>query len=1159
MKKLFFLFGLFLLTNSIFGQNSSEVVFRDGKKVIKGELICKIKEENRSIFQQKKFTNTDIDRLSDFLKVTSISKKFPRKFPNRQRTNAEGYELVDLSLIYKITYEVDYNEVTAAEMFLLSGMFHYVEAQVVPDLLHVPNDPKVGLQYHLDVIEAFKAWDIQKGDTNVVIGITDTGIDTDHPEVVGRVKRNYNDPIDGIDNDNDGFIDNYFGWDTGENDNDPEVWQHHGNQVTGMCALNTNNGGDVAAIGYNCMLLPVKICNSSGHLVGAYDGIIYAADHGSNVINCSWGGTGSYSQYHQEVIDYATYNKGCVVVAAAGNGNFSSYFYPASYSNVISVGGTDELDKKWVTSANVGSQYNDLVDVCAPAQNVVAMWRGGGSGLIGRGTSFASPIVAGLAGLIKSEYPDASPQKIAAIIKSSTDDIYGVTGNDAYLGQLGTGRINAFKALQPISTPFITYFKHIASDGNEQNFAVGDTVVVDLYLANQLGDAGNLNITVRSSNNYSMMLDSSTVMSSLGRDESKLCDNQLKFVVQASGINSFATFDVEITDGTSTWFDSFSIQVNKDYIDITTNNLDLSFNNYGRIGYTYTGAGIGVDYNGTGSLIKEMGVLLGVSSANVLSYEDYELLTFNAAIVASGEADFTVRGVLDDSWAMSPIGVKIEQFAYAWGSAPNEDYVIYEYIVKNPTSDPMTDIFLGIYGDWDIGNGANNHANYDSGKKLGYVYEEGGMYAGIKALRTKNVNYYAFDHSGTNGIDLTDGFSDDEEFLSMSSGITHQSTSGDVANMISHGPYTIAPGDSITLAFAIVAGNSLSELKSHSQFAENMYESLRGIKIEVENLKNITCKGLDNGEIGVGVDLYFPPYNVSWFHDSTASSPHIDSLPAGNYNVTITDNYGISKNMNFSIVEPEEIDVQLIAAEDVTCFGAKDGHVSLDVSGGNGNYSFNWGLPSIPSIASPDLPKGMYHLEIRDAIGCKDTVEIEIGGPEEIIVQTVWLLDDTATNCKGEASLLATGGVAPYSYYWNGINEVSEDVTGLCKGTYVTEIIDANGCIVEHEVVIDAPEVNHSTDTGSANGVKEIVKDFKLYPNPANEYLIMEFNSLVEEELTLYVLDLNGRLVQEVYADQVDLETYKVILNTTKYHVGNYFIRMTSTSGSSAFKFEVQH
>lgn len=1163
-KRLSFLvlsFLVLLSSASLYAQKQVRVV--NGEKVIKGEIIVKVKDAFLHHFKNNDFSNPNFIFVANQIKITETQKKFPKIYKPRIKYNDQGQELVDLSSIYTINYSANIEEPRAAQLLYMTGMFEYATYQVVPDLMYTPDDPKVGSQYHLDVIKAFEAWDIQKGDSSVVIGITDTGIDTDHPEVVGRVKRNYQDPIDGVDNDYDGYVDNYFGWDTGSEDNDPEVWGHHGNQVTGCASINTDNGAHVAAVGFNTMILPVKICNDAGYLVGAYEGIIYAADHGADIINCSWGGAGSFNQYHQDVINYATFNKGALVVAAAGNSNATTYFYPASYQNVISVAGTNAADEKWTQSSNEGSQYNDKVDVCAPSHNIIGIWRGGGSGLIGRGTSFGCPIASGVAALIKAEYPNASPQKIGAILKTTADDIYSIPGNEVYEGMLGTGRVNAYRALQPVSTPYITFHSYDADDGLEQNFAAGDTVLMTVKLTNHLASTSNISVILKSANGFTTVLDSISYINSLNTDETKEVAVPFKFIVNNSvSPNSNAQFTLYISNGVEEWEDGFGLPVNRDYVDITTNNLDVSFNNYGRIGYTFSGDGVGVNYKESGSLVKDMGVLLAVNETNVLSYEDYELLSFDPAVVnssstlSSSEATFTASGTLADDWSMNPVGVKVHQTAYAWTSENNKDYVIYEYIIENPGSASLDSIYLGLFSDWNIGNGNQNEARYESSRDIGYAYEVGGYYAGVKALRSNRVNYYSFDMTGNSGgIDVSDNFNDSEEYESMTSGIANPSSSGDVANIISQGPYSVDAGDSVVVAFAIVAGESLDDLKTNAQYAELMYEKMRGIKIGVEDFQNVTCAGMDNGVIDLDIELGFPPYDVKWYHDSAETSEDLNSVPAGDYNVEVTDKYGIAKKMNFKILEPSPLEAELISIDDISCYGDDDGEIDLVVNGGTGSYFYKWNDSKIPNISNPQLSEGNYVLEVSDVNGCKDSLTFSINAPDPIDIFQGFKLDDTLSTCDGEIALIASGGVAPYQYIWNnGAAQTDNSFYGLCGGEYEATVIDANGCEQSATFEILSPN-----STEEVNSYGDLVSSFVLYPNPADEYLIVEFTTDNAEDFDISVLDIEGKLIQKVYADRVNDNSYKVFLNAGLYNAGSYLIALTSPKGKSVFKFEVYH
>jgi PKD repeat protein len=211
--------------------------------------------------------------------------------------------------------------------------------------------------------------------------------------------------------------------------------------VAGISGAATNNGQGVASIGHNLTILPVKSTNSASFVTHGYDGVIYSVAAGADVINMSWGGGGS-STTAQNIISYA-YNEGVVLVAAAGNDNVSSVFYPAGYPEVISVASTTFGDSK-----SSFSNYGSWIDISAPGSAIYSTVPGGGY-QIKQGTSMASPMVAGLAGLMLSLNPSLSPADIETCILSTADDIDAA--NPSFIGQLGAGRINAFQAMNCVS------------------------------------------------------------------------------------------------------------------------------------------------------------------------------------------------------------------------------------------------------------------------------------------------------------------------------------------------------------------------------------------------------------------------------------------------------------------------------------------------------------------------------------------------------------------------------------------------------------------------------------------------------------------------------------------------------------------------------------
>jgi subtilisin family serine protease len=329
----------------------------------------------------------------------------------------------------------------------------YAEPQFVSYDMYTPNDANLNsvMPYHYDNINAYEAWDISLGDTNVVIGITETAINVDHPEFVGNIKYNYDDPVGNGDDDNDSYTDNFAGWDVVENDNvltEPTGTEIHGDAVSAISSAAADNGIGYAGVGFKCKFIPVKVANNNQVITHGYEGIEYAIEQGASVVNCSWGNT-SFSQVAQDVVTWAAVNNDVVLISSAGNATSTTMYYPASYNYVLSVTGVDQNDL-FDNGSNPPFTYNDSVDVSAPGINIYTTAKFQGQILYAPpqgGTSMAAPIVAGLAGLVRSHYPCLDALEVIERIKATANNIDGLPQNSPYAGQIGTGRINAEAAL----------------------------------------------------------------------------------------------------------------------------------------------------------------------------------------------------------------------------------------------------------------------------------------------------------------------------------------------------------------------------------------------------------------------------------------------------------------------------------------------------------------------------------------------------------------------------------------------------------------------------------------------------------------------------------------------------------------------------------------
>lgn len=311
------------------------------------------------------------------------------------------------------------------------GRVEYIEPDFIATTAMVPNDTYYSLQWAYPDISAPSAWDISTGSTSTVIGMVDTGIDQFHPDLASKIIGRANFTTD-PDLDNNG----------------------HGSHTAGIAGAITNNGIGVAGTCIQCNLLSVKVLDSSGS--GYYDwianGITWATDNGAKVISMSLGGTAD-STILSDAVNYAV-SKGVVVVAAAGNSNSSSPFYPAYYSNVVAVAATDQSDAKASFS-----NYGSWVDIAAPGVNIASTYSTTIPGSSGyaymSGTSMATPFVSGLAGLVFSQHPDWSNSQVISDIESTADPISG-TGTYWMNGRIDTCRALGGCSVSPSPTPTAT-------------------------------------------------------------------------------------------------------------------------------------------------------------------------------------------------------------------------------------------------------------------------------------------------------------------------------------------------------------------------------------------------------------------------------------------------------------------------------------------------------------------------------------------------------------------------------------------------------------------------------------------------------------------------------------------------------------------------------
>ena len=798
-------------------------------------IIFRVKPEFRALCSENQIVSNPINKILFGLGQTQLFKVFPNHQPPATPFNERGQKLVDLSLIYELHYSANLDLVKVINSLLSTGIMMYAEVKYLPTVEYIPSDPSASSQYHLSKIDAYTAWDIHKGDTNTVIGIVDTGTDLDHPDLAANMKINYADPVNGIDDDNDGYIDNFKGWDLGESDNTPETnASNHGSHVAGCAAAVTDNGIGVAAPGFYCKYLPVKIADASGALTKAYEGIVYAADHGCQVINNSWGGEGG-SSFGQNIVDYATFNKNSLVICAAGNNSSSSNFYPAAFNNVLSVAATTSSDAK------AGfSNYGATVDICAPGNNIYAA-QSNNTYAAQSGTSMASPIAAGCAAVVKSYFPTYTAAQVGEQLRVTADNIYGVSGNAGFPNMLGKGRINFLNALT-LTSPSVRMINRVITDNNDNILVVNDSMFITADFTNYLDPTSNLIATLTVISPYVTIVDGSTTLGAiptLGVTNNNADPYVVKINSNAPQ-NILVTFKVTYQDGLYNDFEIFQVTINVDYLNITINDVFTTNSSKGRISYNGTGQaeGLGFDYNSQGTITYETGLMIGTSSSvadNVRGASGTDNDFLPLATIQKNDpgvwSDFDTYGKFNDNINSNPMGLLVDYRSMSWSSSPFTKFHIFEYTIRNNGNNTLNNLYAGIFSDWDIQTFANNKGNEDAGLKMGYVYctDANGLYGGTKVLTPGAFIHNAIDNitGGAGGLDLSNGIDTNEKYLSLS---TQRPTAGvagtgsDVIDVVSTGPFTLAPGDSTVVAFALLAGDELNDLTASATQAQIKYD-----------------------------------------------------------------------------------------------------------------------------------------------------------------------------------------------------------------------------------------------------------------------------------------------------------------------------------------------
>jgi subtilisin family serine protease len=827
-----------------------------GKRYIPGIVIVKFKSELRRYLRKSYVGVDEFNRVASQLGMLSIE----RMFPNHRAELGKG--IVDLSLIYIARFPENMDMLMIARKLSRLRGIEYAEPHYIYEPHFIPNDTLLYRQWYIYKVKLPEAWDITRGDTNIVIGIIDTGVDLDHPDLAGNLWRNWDEiPGNGIDDDGNGYVDDFIGWDFGGKDNfnnDPSKQDNnpsekrkpgkiHGTHVAGIASAVTNNGLGIAGAGFKCRIMAVKVAvddDPNNFIYYGYQGIVYAVDNGAKIINCSWGGSGG-SSFEQDIINYAT-QKGALVVAAAGNNRSDEFHSPSGYKHVLSVAAVDANDRK--TSY---SNYGETVDVTAPGGEFAI-----DGGIFSTylddtykslsGTSMASPLVAGIAALVRARYPNLTPDQVAEKIRVTAKPIDDL--NQGYRYQLGYGRVDAYRALT-VSSPAIRFEDYVIDDSlsnGDMAFDPGEIIQVRGIFRNYLERASNISIQLTTDDPYVTILNGSFNIASLGQGESK--DNfetPFKFKINPDAPeNHTVRFVIKISSGSYNDFVTFKILVRPTFRDHNANYITLTITSRGNLAYNdypNNRQGRGLRYKGGNDMLFEGAFLAGVDSIALVDVARDETgrkqerdFASRTPFLLKSPGDISAQdghSVFTDSIAprQNMIGVEVILNSFAFNRTPDDmNFVILKYTIINTSRRDFINFRAGLFLDFDLGSVTENIIKYDAENKLVYVYDidpEGERaLAGISFLGRsgsfgmddEDISVWFINNAGGDGYwGIYDGFTKVEKWEALSyKGVARDSAgAGDISVVIGTGSSLLEGGDTLVIGFAIICGDSLEVMR----------------------------------------------------------------------------------------------------------------------------------------------------------------------------------------------------------------------------------------------------------------------------------------------------------------------------------------------------------
>lgn len=933
---------------------------------VPGEVLVKFKDDVEiRTTKGVGFVRTNIESITELnrrYKVKEMEKVFKTAKKRREKKyiriyTGEVMEVPQLFNWYKLKVPDDADITAIVEAYKSDPNVEYAEPNYIARICVIPNDSLYAQQWGLPAIHAPEAWDIEQGDSTLIIGILDTGVEWDHPDLADKVVST---GYDFVNDDNDAMDDN-----------------GHGTHVAGIAAAATDNSIGIAGVAWNCKILPVKVMQSNGYgtVTDISNGAVYAADNGAKVINMSFGCyTESYvlrdaleNVYTTCVIVAAAGNDGCAVEPPCCNGPCIGPFFPAAWPFVIGVeaGNPDgslapfsNCDPNGPVETNSGLNY----EVRAPGVNIYStlpeFHPHGYTYASWSGTSMAASFVTGVVALLRSHFPSWSNELIMGQLIHTSDQM-----------------VNAYRALTEVSEPQLALYSHtiidtLPGDDRDGIADAGETVEMVFDIQNTWGQAYNVEATI-SPHSYEdtmfiTILDSTATFGSCSPYAHVTNNtNPFKFYVKPSTPNNMDIyFDYEITcDGGYSFPGSFHITAQRgiEISGIISSDMTLTPD------YLYIV---------TGNVLVDSGVTLTIKPGTRIQFDPGCYLMVDGCLKAIGTEDSMI---VFTSNAQNPApgdwdGIRFRDKSVDAEFDADGNYVSGS-IIKYSEIEFSSGILLDTASPYIAYNYIHDNVGHDP-----WGQEGGGVVMNFCDV----VPHIEYNLIRNNTVDAGGGPGGGIEIIEGSAYIFNNVIENNVASW--GGGICIEGGEPITVTKNIIRGN-------HARYGG----SGGGIVVE-RSQPLITYNVIYDNQSGSGrgAGIVFFDVSQAQFENNTLMSNHGGGICVWSSIPTIVNNNIISNRQNSNQYEIEQYSYSGLPSYDINAPNNYWGTTNTDsIDEWIWDYydDFNLGeviyqpIESLPIQAAPGF---LWQVEFNPPppIGCEvDTITLIFSKPMDISVQ----------------------------------------------------------------------------------------------------------------------------------------------------------------------------